>query len=115
MDGHFRYLLHYVLSYTQNQDIYAEFIGFAIVCLLVGFIGLGECLFLPYVVSVAFLVFHENFQTEIWFCLVGRVYLGMHSLIDVICGLFMGLAILAFWLAVHEDIDEFIVSGKNGM
>uniref|UniRef100_A0A2C9V7N4 Phosphatidic acid phosphatase type 2/haloperoxidase domain-containing protein n=1 Tax=Manihot esculenta TaxID=3983 RepID=A0A2C9V7N4_MANES len=77
------YLLHYVLSYTQNQDIYAEFIGFAIVCLLVGFIGLG------------------------------RVYLGMHSLIDVICGLFMGLAILAFWLTVHEDIDEFIVSGKN--
>ncbi|KAF2289549.1 hypothetical protein GH714_037108 [Hevea brasiliensis] len=77
------YLLHYVLSYTQNQDFCVEFAGFAIVCLLVGFIGLG------------------------------RVYLGMHSLIDIIGGLSIGLAILAFWLAVHEYVDDFIVSGQN--
>ncbi|XP_021659693.2 lipid phosphate phosphatase delta isoform X2 [Hevea brasiliensis] len=77
------YLLHYVLSYTKNQDFFVEFAGFAIVCLLVGFIGLG------------------------------RVYLGMHSLIDIIGGLSIGLAILAFWLAVHDYVDDFIVSGQN--
>lgn len=77
------YLLHYVLSYTQNQDSFVEFAGFAVVCLLVGLIGLG------------------------------RVYLGMHSLIDIIGGLSIGLVILAFWLTVHEYVDEFVVSGQN--
>ena len=47
--------------------------------------------------------------------LLGRIYLGMHSLVDIISGLAFGLAILAFWLNVHEYIDNFIVSGQNGM
>ncbi|GAB4843744.1 hypothetical protein Ancab_013709 [Ancistrocladus abbreviatus] len=77
------YLLYNVLSYDQSRDSLMVLAGFALVCLAVSLIGLG------------------------------RVYLGMHSLIDVISGLAMGLVILAFWLTVHEWIDNFIVSGKN--
>ena len=47
--------------------------------------------------------------------LVGRMYLGMHSLVDVIGGLAFGLVILAFWLTVHAKIDKFVVLGQNGM
>ncbi|GFZ03679.1 ubiquitin carboxyl-terminal hydrolase family protein [Actinidia rufa] len=77
------YLLHYVMTYTQNSDASMQFAGFAMVCLFVGLIGLG------------------------------RIYLGMHSLVDIIGGLAFGLAILAFWLNVHEYIDNFVVSGEN--
>ncbi|XP_031096488.1 lipid phosphate phosphatase delta [Ipomoea triloba] len=77
------YLLHYVLSHTKNEDLSTEIAGIALVCLLVGLIGLG------------------------------RIYLGMHSLIDIIGGLAFGLAILAFWLSVHNYIDDFVVSGQN--
>ena len=38
----------------------------------------------------------------------------MHSLIDIIGGLGIGLVILAFWLTIHEHVDNFIVSGQNG-
>lgn len=47
--------------------------------------------------------------------MVGRIYLGMHSVVDVIAGLAIGLVVLAVWLAVHEHVDNFIVSGQNGM
>ncbi|VVA31791.1 PREDICTED: lipid phosphate phosphatase [Prunus dulcis] len=77
------YLLHYILSYTQNEDSHVKFAGFALVCLLVGLIGLG------------------------------RIYLGMHSVVDVIGGLAIGLVILRFWLSVHEYVDNFIVLGQN--
>ncbi|KAL7194198.1 hypothetical protein ACSBR1_034581 [Camellia fascicularis] len=77
------YLLYYVISYTQSGDASIQFAGFAMVCLFVGLIG------------------------------VGRIYLGMHSLVDIIGGLAFGLAILAFWISVHEYIDDFIVSGQN--
>ncbi|XP_030457921.1 lipid phosphate phosphatase delta [Syzygium oleosum] len=77
------YLLHYVLSYIQSRDASIAYAGFAAVCLLVGLIGLG------------------------------RIYLGMHSLIDIIGGLIMGLVILAVWLTVHDYVDNFIVSGQN--
>ncbi|KAJ8899986.1 hypothetical protein K2173_024097 [Erythroxylum novogranatense] len=77
------YLLHYVLSYAQIQDVSLQFVGFSIACVLVSLIGLG------------------------------RIYLGMHSLIDIIGGLFIGLVILCFWLTVNEYIDSFIVSGQN--
>ncbi|KAK3227146.1 hypothetical protein Dsin_007008 [Dipteronia sinensis] len=77
------YLLHYVLSYSRNEDASIQFAGVALVCLFIGLIGLG------------------------------RIYLGMHSLVDIIGGLTMGLAILAFWLTVHEYIDNFIVSEQN--
>jgi len=77
------YLLHYVLSYIQYEDVSMKFVGLALVSLFVGLIGLG------------------------------RIYLGMHSLIDIIGGLGIGLVILAFWLTVHELVDNFIVSGQN--
>lgn len=38
----------------------------------------------------------------------------MHSLVDIIGGLAIGLVILAFWLTMHEYVDNFIVSGQNG-
>ncbi|CAL1370797.1 unnamed protein product [Linum trigynum] len=77
------YLLHYVLSYMQVQDPSLTCAAVAFVCLLVGLTG--------------------------W----GRIYLGMHSLIDIICGLLIGLMILASWLTVHDHIDSFIISGQN--
>ncbi|GFY80732.1 phosphatidic acid phosphatase (PAP2) family protein [Actinidia rufa] len=58
-------------------------LGFTVVCLLVGLVSLG------------------------------RIYLGMHSLVDIIGGLAFGMAVLAFWLRVHDYIDEFVVSGEN--
>ncbi|KAI9380290.1 hypothetical protein POPTR_016G062100v4 [Populus trichocarpa] len=79
------YLLHYVLSYTPNQDASLKFAGFSIFCLIVCLTGLG------------------------------RIYLGMHSVIDIIAGLAIGFAILAFWLSVHDYVDSFIVSGQNVM
>ncbi|XAR68632.1 Phosphatidate phosphatase [Bertholletia excelsa] len=79
----FGFLLHYVISYTKSNDLSVQFLGFAMVGLFVGLIGLG------------------------------RIYLGMHSLIDIIGGLALGLTVLAFWLTVHEYIDNFIISGQN--
>ncbi|KAF3441972.1 hypothetical protein FNV43_RR15888 [Rhamnella rubrinervis] len=77
------YLLHYVLSYTQLEEDSLKFAGVVIVCLFVSLIG------------------------------IGRIYLGMHSLVDVIVGLAFGLVILAFWLTVHAKIDNFVVLGQN--
>ncbi|XP_052173193.1 lipid phosphate phosphatase delta [Diospyros lotus] len=77
------YLFHYVMSCTQNTDALTQVVGLAMVCLLVSLIGFG------------------------------RIYLGMHSLVDIVGGLVFGLAILAFWLTVNEYIDSFIVSGQN--
>lgn len=77
------FLLQYILSYTQNEDAIIGLAGFAVVCLFVFLIA------------------------------VGRIYLGMHSLIDIIGGLAFGLAILAFWLSVHKYIDDFVVLGQN--
>ncbi|KAM0927792.1 hypothetical protein ACQ4PT_002066 [Festuca glaucescens] len=44
---------------------------------------------------------------------IARVYLGMHSLTDVIAGICLGIVILAFWLVVDDHVDAFIVSGQN--
>ncbi|CAA2972117.1 lipid phosphate phosphatase delta [Olea europaea subsp. europaea] len=77
------YLLHYILSYSGSDDVCKELMGFFLVCLVVGLIG------------------------------VGRIYLGMHSLIDIIGGLALGLGILTFWLSVDEYIDDFVVSGQK--
>ncbi|PKI42915.1 hypothetical protein CRG98_036713, partial [Punica granatum] len=77
------YLLHYVLSYNENNGPLMEVAGLAVVCLFVGLIGLG------------------------------RVYLGMHSPIDIMGGLAFGLVILAFWLKIHSYVDNFIVAGQN--
>lgn len=77
------YLLHYVLTHTQIQGAYITYFGVSLACLFVALVGLG------------------------------RIYLGMHSLIDVVAGLFIGLGILGLWLTVDEYIDSFVVSGKN--
>ncbi|CAM8968638.1 unnamed protein product [Rhodiola kirilowii] len=77
------YLLHYVLSYNHGGDPLMNLIGYIIVCLFVGLIGFG------------------------------RMYLGMHSMIDIIGGLVFGLVILSLWLTVHESLDKFIVMGQN--
>ncbi|GAV86143.1 PAP2 domain-containing protein [Cephalotus follicularis] len=77
------YLLLYVLSSAQNEDASIKFAGLALVCLFTALVGLG------------------------------RIYLGMHSVIDVISGLALGLVILGFWLTVHEYVDFFISSGQN--
>ncbi|KAK4799252.1 hypothetical protein SAY86_024617 [Trapa natans] len=77
------YLLHYVLAYNEHGGTLQEIAGLAIVCLLVGLIA------------------------------IGRVYLGMHSPVDIVGGLVFGLIILAFWLRVHIQVDEFIIGGKN--
>jgi len=71
------YLLHYLFSYPQYEDASIKCFGLALVCLVVVLIGLG------------------------------RIYLGMHSLVDIIAGLTIGLMILAFWLTVHEYVDFF--------
>ncbi|KAL9237777.1 hypothetical protein vseg_012284 [Gypsophila vaccaria] len=77
------YLLCYVLSYNVSTDGPEALVGIAIVGLIVGLIAFG------------------------------RIYLGMHSLIDVIVGFFLGLAILAFWLKVHDYVDSFVTTGQN--
>ncbi|MBA0740079.1 hypothetical protein Gogos_013301 [Gossypium gossypioides] len=77
------FLVCYVLSYTQSEDAFVKLGAVTLACLLVGFIGFG------------------------------RIYLGMHSLIDIIGGLVFGFMILAIWLSVHEYVDAFIVSGQN--
>lgn len=77
------YLLQYVLSYNQVDDISTQVVGFAIVVFFAALTGLG------------------------------RIYLGMHSLIDIIGGLVLGLSILSAWLFAHTYIDGFIVSGQN--
>ncbi|KAK4481746.1 hypothetical protein RD792_012656 [Penstemon davidsonii] len=77
------YLLHYIMDYNGSNGYFTILVGLTIVFLVVGLIGLG------------------------------RIYLGMHSLIDIICGLALGLGILAIWLSVSEYIDNFIVSGHN--
>lgn len=44
---------------------------------------------------------------------IARIYLGMHSLTDVIAGICFGTVILAFWLVVDDHVDAFVVSGQN--
>lgn len=77
------YLLHYVIVHGLEGDSTKVFIGFALVFILVLLVGLG------------------------------RIYLGMHSVLDVLAGIGLGLVVLSFWLTVHEFIDDFIISGKN--
>nr|XP_043609093.1 lipid phosphate phosphatase delta-like [Erigeron canadensis] len=77
------YLLHYVLSCHESMGSFYHIAGITFVCLFIGLIGLG------------------------------RIYLGMHSVIDIFGGLVLGLTILAFWLQVHDSIDNFVTLGKN--
>ncbi|XP_020579028.1 lipid phosphate phosphatase delta [Phalaenopsis equestris] len=78
------YLLHYALTtYGNEMNGFRVWIGFFLVVLLVSLIA------------------------------IGRIYLGMHSFIDVAAGIAMGVIILAFWLVVDDHIDNFVTSGPN--
>ncbi|KAG0460152.1 hypothetical protein HPP92_023280 [Vanilla planifolia] len=77
------YFLHYGMTFGHEMDGFSVLIWFSVVCLLV------------FLVSI------------------GRVYLGMHSFIDVAAGIIIGLFILAFWLMVHDHINNFVVFGEN--
>ncbi|KVI08391.1 hypothetical protein Ccrd_013237 [Cynara cardunculus var. scolymus] len=35
------------------------------------------------------------------------------GVVDIVSGLVLGLAILAFWLSIHDHVDNFVVSGQN--
>ncbi|WRX23599.1 Phosphatidic acid phosphatase type 2/haloperoxidase - like 7 [Theobroma cacao] len=67
------YLLYYVLSSAQSRDACVELAAVAFAGLLVGLIG------------------------------VGRIYLGMHSLIDIIGGLAVGLSMNMWMVLLSQD------------
>lgn len=77
------YLLYYVINYDYIEGYAPKLVAISLFLILVFLIGLG------------------------------RIYLGMHSPIDVGGGAVLGTAILLIWLSVHESIDTFITSGKN--
>ncbi|XP_008789078.1 lipid phosphate phosphatase delta [Phoenix dactylifera] len=77
------YLLHYVLNTCVQNDGVAIAVGVSLVFALVMLIA------------------------------IGRIYLGMHSLIDIVAGIIFGLVILFFWLTVHGYVDDFIISEQN--
>ncbi|KAG6554597.1 hypothetical protein Mapa_003615 [Marchantia paleacea] len=43
----------------------------------------------------------------------GRLYLGMHSPIDLVAGAAMGACLLAFWLAIENYVEAFVSHGEN--
>uniref|UniRef100_A0A1D1YFY5 Dihydrosphingosine 1-phosphate phosphatase LCB3 n=1 Tax=Anthurium amnicola TaxID=1678845 RepID=A0A1D1YFY5_9ARAE len=77
------YFLHYVITNSLQKDATTYSVGFALIFLLPALIALG------------------------------RIYLGMHSLIDVLAGISIGIIILSFWLTVHGYVDNFIILGQN--
>ncbi|VYS60791.1 unnamed protein product [Arabidopsis thaliana] len=77
------YLLHYVLSSLEYESVSIQYYGFALACLLVALIAFG------------------------------RIYLGMHSVVDIVSGLAIGVLILGLWLTVNEKLDDFITSKQN--
>ncbi|XP_031505092.1 lipid phosphate phosphatase delta [Nymphaea colorata] len=77
------YMAYYALSDNNEAGVSFKLLVVLLVLVLVGLIG------------------------------VGRIYLGMHSLIDVSGGVFLGVAILGLWLSVHGVLDAFIVSGHH--
>ncbi|KAI5067175.1 hypothetical protein GOP47_0017703 [Adiantum capillus-veneris] len=60
---------------------------------------------------IALLVF--LFATVTALTILGRLYLGMHSPIDVTAGVAIGVVLLIFWLCIDESLDAFIVGGSN--
>ncbi|KAJ8504185.1 hypothetical protein OPV22_005071 [Ensete ventricosum] len=77
------YMLHHFLTHTTKIDAIVPVAFLGSVSLLIILIGMG------------------------------RIDLGMHSLIDVVAGIIFGLVTLALWLMIHEYVDEFITSGQN--
>lgn len=78
------YLLHYIINNLNDTNGFA--FKLVVICLLV---------------TLSLLIG------------IGRIYLGMHSLIDVVVAAVLGTIILVIWFAVQERLDSFITSGKN--
>ena len=45
----------------------------------------------------------------------GRIYLGMHSPIDVVAGLFIGIALLVFWIGAEPFVEAFLTQPSTGI
>eukprot|EP00249_Psilotum_nudum_P015287 c25244_g1_i1 orf=379-1620(-) len=53
------------------------------------------------------------FSTLLALVSFGRLYLGMHSPIDILGGVFVGCSVLGFWCLIDEPLDFFITQGNN--
>lgn len=62
-------------------------------------------------IYIAMLVFVLSTITVL--TILGRLYLGMHTPIDVLAGMFLGISLLALWCCIDESLDSFIISGSN--
>lgn len=109
------YLLHYVLTHTQIQGAYVTYLGVSLACMLVFFIGLGRSRITFALLAASYCWPISLQKNENYLFFAGRIYLGMHSVVDVLAGLLIGLVVLAFWLMVDEYIDSFVISGQNGI
>jgi hypothetical protein len=107
-----RYLLHYVLTYGEHGSLTVA-AGLSLALLLVMLVGIGELEFLRQLFFFS-LELPKHTDDLAYIKLAARIYLGMHSLTDVVAGIGFGIVILAFWLAVHDHVDAFVVSGQNG-
>jgi sphingosine-1-phosphate phosphatase 1 len=104
-------MLHYVLTYGACNG-FMIVIGLSLALLQVILIGIGEFLLPSCHILLELL---KDTYDMAYLKLLARVYLGMHSLTDVIAGICLGIVILAFWLVVDDHVDAFVVSGQNGM
>lgn len=55
-----------------------------------------------------------HLQTKGSVVISGRIFLGMHSFLDVQVGLIIGLILAVAWSFVDQVVDSFIVSGFRG-
>lgn len=43
------------------------------------------------------------------------MYLGMHTPLDVVCGVITALLLLMFWFEVEDFVDAFVTTGSYGI
>lgn len=101
-----------MLSSFEHENASIQYYGFSLACLLVALIAFGKIKLVPEKCIVPYK--HLTPQLTSLFFFLGRIYLGMHSVIDIIAGLAIGVLILGLWLTVNEKIDDFITSKQNG-
>lgn len=104
-----------MLSSFEHEESSIQYYGFAFACLLVALIAFGKInhthtremhIHIPYKYLIP--------QLTSFLFFLGRIYLGMHSVVDIIAGLAIGVLTLGLWLTVNENIDDFITSKQNG-
>jgi len=108
----FSYLLHYVLSSLEYESVSIQYYGFALACLLVALIAFGKTQNSYLLNTHSLKGFDCSIDNIVFF--LGRIYLGMHSVVDIVSGLAIGVLILGLWLTVNEKLDDFITSKQNG-